>query len=75
MWRSLARRQGLADPTLDKLLVSIPPDALAKAEERARFWPSVPPTATTPTLAVAPAGDESSTRPEPAVVPAPAQKP
>ena len=44
MWRSLARRQGLTDPQLDKLLVSILPDELARAEERARFWPSDPPT-------------------------------
>jgi TPR repeat protein len=43
MWRALARRQGLSDPTLDRLLVSIPSSALARAEERARFWPSVPP--------------------------------
>ena len=43
MWRALARRQGLTDPDLDRLLVSIPPDALARAEERARFWPSAPP--------------------------------
>lgn len=45
MWRALARRQGLSDPALDRLLVSIPADALASAEERARFWPSVPPSA------------------------------
>lgn len=44
MWRSLARRQGLTDPTLDRLLVSILPAELAKAEERARFWPAEPPT-------------------------------
>lgn len=44
MWRSLARRQGLTDPVLDKLLVSILPEELARAEERARFWPSEPPT-------------------------------
>lgn len=43
MWRALARRQGLSDPSLDRLLISIPPDALARAEERARFWPSPPP--------------------------------
>lgn len=40
MWRSLSRRQGLSDPSLDRLLVSIPPDSLARAEERARLWPS-----------------------------------
>ena len=45
MWRSLARRQGLSDPQLDELLVSILPDELTRAEERARFWPSDPPTA------------------------------
>jgi uncharacterized protein len=45
MWRALARRQGLTDPQLDKLLVSIRPETLARAEERARFWPSQPPTA------------------------------
>lgn len=46
MWRALARRQGLNDPTLDRLLVSIPKDSLARAEELARFWPSRPPNAT-----------------------------
>ena len=45
MWRSLARRQGLSDPALDRLLISILPDELARAEERARFWPSQPPSA------------------------------
>lgn len=55
MWRALARRQGLSDPVLDKLLVSILPADLQRAEERARFWPSDPPTAvaaneTTPAL-------------------------
>lgn len=43
MWRALARRQGLTDPVLEELLVSIPADELASAEERARFWPSSPP--------------------------------
>ena len=43
MWRALARRQGLNDPQLDELLVSISTDDLAAAEERARFWPSEPP--------------------------------
>lgn len=43
MWRALARRQGLSDQALDRLLVSIPTENLAKAEERARFWPSEPP--------------------------------
>lgn len=45
MWRAMARRQGLADPQLDKLLVSIHKDELDRAEERARFWPSEPPVA------------------------------
>lgn len=44
MYRALARRQGLKDPQLDKLLAAIPADQLSRAEERARFWPSVPPT-------------------------------
>jgi uncharacterized protein len=43
MWRALARRQGLSDPALDGLLVSLTPEALSRAEERARFWPSTPP--------------------------------
>lgn len=43
MWRALARRQGLTDPALDELLVSVLPEALARAEDRARFWPSDPP--------------------------------
>jgi hypothetical protein len=47
MWRALARRQGLSDPALDRLLVSIPEAELARAEERARFWPSTPPGAET----------------------------
>jgi len=58
MWRALARRQGLTDPALDELLVSIGPQELARAEERARFWPSDPHAAVaqndaTPTLAPA----------------------
>ena len=36
--------QGVKDAMLDKLLVSIKPDELAKAEERARFWPDDVPT-------------------------------
>lgn len=43
MWRALARRQGLGDPQLDKLLASVDAQTLARAEERARFWPSPPP--------------------------------
>jgi TPR repeat protein len=45
MWRALARRQGLTDPQLDKLLVSISAADLSRAEERARYWPAEPPTA------------------------------
>ena len=45
MWRALARRQGLNDPQLDKLLVGISAIDLAMAEEMARFWPSKPPVA------------------------------
>ena len=81
MWRALARRQGLSDPTLDDLLISIAQDDLARAEERARFWPSPPPTATAdagtaiPQTAVlippgtedpAPAPDGAAQVPEPA---------
>lgn len=44
MWRALARRQGLTDPVLDKLLAGISPADLGAAEELARFWPSKPPT-------------------------------
>jgi TPR repeat protein len=55
MYRALARRQGLKDPQLDKLLVAATPEEIARAEERARFWPSAPPTkvaaATPPALA------------------------
>jgi len=42
MWRALARRQGLVDPQLDRLLVSITPKDQARAELRARYWPGVP---------------------------------
>ena len=45
MWRALARRQGLSDPQLDKLLAGISQADLNSAEELARFWPSKPPTA------------------------------
>jgi TPR repeat protein len=45
MWRALARRQGLNDPVLDKLLAGISQHDLDAAEELARFWPSTPPTA------------------------------
>ncbi len=46
MWRALAQRQGLNDPQLEELLVSISPADLAKAQLRARFWPSDPPNET-----------------------------
>lgn len=63
MWRALARRQGLSDPTLDRLLVSIQPEALARAEERARFWPSVPPSVET--IAVVPTTPQTAGPPLP----------
>lgn len=46
MWRSLAQRQGLNDPQLDGLLVSIAPEDLALAIKRARYWPAEPPSGT-----------------------------
>jgi TPR repeat protein len=53
MYRALARRQGMKDPQLDELLDGTPPELVARGEERARFWPSSPPTqvaqAATPT--------------------------
>ncbi len=39
MWRSLARRQGLNDPGLETLLISIAPEDIKRAEERAFYWP------------------------------------
>ena len=45
MWRALARRQGLNDPQLDKLLAGLSQTEINDAEELARFWPSQPPTA------------------------------
>lgn len=77
MWRALARRQGLTDPDLDRLLVSIQPEALERAEERARFWPSVPPSATAgPTAAevagpVLPAPTDPANAPTQAIDPNP----
>jgi hypothetical protein len=44
MYRALARRQGLPDQQLDAMLAKVPADVIAKAEERARFWPVPPPT-------------------------------
>jgi hypothetical protein len=43
MYRALARRQGLPDTQLDTMLAKVPADVIAKAEERARFWPEQPP--------------------------------
>ena len=58
MWRALARRQGLTDPQLDKLLATISQADLDAAEEMARFWPSRPPqaVATASPAPAAPAG-------------------
>ena len=75
MWRALARRQGLTDPDLDRLLVSIPSGELARAEERARFWPSTPPSietvATIPTVEgpVLPAPTDAANAPSQVVEP------
>lgn len=69
MWRALARRQGLNDATLDKLLVSISKDDLALAEERARFWPSVPQAANAETTEVA------APKPLPATLPGSSAQP
>ena len=66
MWRALARRQGLNDPVLDKLLVSIPPADLEAAEDRARFWPSPPPNGTASSgMAAADATGQSAANPAP----------
>lgn len=78
MWRALARRQGLTDPDLDRLLVSIPAEALERAEERARFWPSTPPSietvATVPTVVgpVLPSPTDADNAPTQVVDPNPA---
>lgn len=48
MYRTLARRQGLTDDTLDQMLRGTDPATLARAEERARYWPGVPPSETSP---------------------------
>lgn len=55
MYRALARRQGLKDAQLDRLLAAIKPEQLTRAEERARFWPSPPPTKVAANTASAPA--------------------
>ncbi|WP_055046192.1 tetratricopeptide repeat protein [Devosia sp. A16] len=55
MYRALARRQGLKDAQLDRLLAAIKPEQLTRAEERARFWPSPPPTKVAANTAPAPA--------------------
>lgn len=61
MYRALARRQGLKDPQLDKLLASILPEELTRAEERARFWPSPPPTRVADNTTEAPAAAPAET--------------
>ncbi|HCO54256.1 MAG TPA: hypothetical protein DIT93_04460 [Pelagibacterium sp.] len=43
MYRTLARRQGLTEDALEQMLRGIAPETLARAEERARYWPGVPP--------------------------------
>jgi uncharacterized protein len=43
MWRALARRQGLIDAGLERLLAQITPEDLSAGETRARFWPGLPP--------------------------------
>ncbi|WP_417584575.1 tetratricopeptide repeat protein [Pelagibacterium sp.] len=43
MYRILARRQGLTEEGLDRMLSGADPGTLARAEERARYWPGVPP--------------------------------
>ncbi len=74
MWRALARRQGLSDPALDRLLISIPAPDLARAEERARFWPSAPPSAgaVADTPALIEPDAKSTTLPAPTDEPLPA---
>ena len=65
MWRALARRQGLSDPQLDALLVSLPSRDLALAEERARFWPSRPPGEAVKIVPEDPAGESAPAPLEP----------
>ena len=43
MYHTLARRQGLTEDALDQMLRGADPATLARAEERARYWPGVPP--------------------------------
>lgn len=43
MYRALARRRGLTDEVLDQMLSGADPAAVARGEERARYWPGVPP--------------------------------
>ncbi len=72
MWRALARRQGLNDPQLDALLVSLPPKDLAIAEERARFWPSRPPGEA---VRIVPDVDEESAEPPSSAPPSSSEEP
>lgn len=44
MYRALARRQGLTEDALDQMLRGAEPTAIARGEERARYWPAMPPT-------------------------------
>lgn len=43
MYRALARRQGLTEEALDRMLSGAERDTIARGEERARYWPGVPP--------------------------------
>ena len=43
MYRALARRQGLTEEALDRMLSGTDPDAITRGETRARYWPGVPP--------------------------------
>lgn len=72
MYRALARRQGLIDNQLDGLLAKAPPDTIARAEERARFWPVPPPTrvAEAETPAIPTGVDVPDATPTPAETPA-----
>lgn len=45
VYRILARRQGLTEDALDQMLRGVDPATLARAEERARYWPGLPPSA------------------------------
>lgn len=43
MYRALARRQGLTEEALDRMLSGADPEATERGRERARYWPGVPP--------------------------------